>query len=108
MGSSIYVRDIGTGVLLFANRSFKKNFSKELAENKLMELFESNIPPRSHSGNYEVNHKARSKWYDVYYTRIKWVDGRPVSLCAIYDITEKKLYQKRIEQQAYTDFLTGL
>ncbi|ADL35169.1 GGDEF/EAL domain-containing protein [Butyrivibrio proteoclasticus B316] len=108
VGSSIYVRDIGTGVLLFANRSFKKNFSKELAENKLMELFESNIPPRSHSGNYEVNHKARSKWYDVYYTRIKWVDGRPVSLCAIYDITEKKLYQKRIEQQAYTDFLTGL
>ena len=108
VGSSIYVRDIGTGVLLFANRSFKKNFSKELSENKLTELFESNIPSRSHSGNYEVCHKERSRWYDVYYTRIKWVDGRPVSLCAIYDITEKKLYQKRIEQQAYTDFLTGL
>lgn len=108
VGCSIYVRDIGTGVLLFANRSFKKNFSKELSENKLIELFESNIPSRSHSGNYEVNHKTRGKWYDVYYTRIKWVDGRPVSLCAIYDVTEKKLYQKRIEQQAYTDFLTGL
>ncbi len=108
VGSSIYVRDIGTGVLLFANRSFKKNFGKELQENRLTDLFESNIPPRSHSGNYEVSHKARGKWYDVYYTRIKWVDGRPVSLCAIYDITEKKLYQKRIEQQAYTDFLTGL
>ncbi|WP_242840776.1 putative bifunctional diguanylate cyclase/phosphodiesterase [Butyrivibrio proteoclasticus] len=108
VGSSIYVRDIGTGVLLFANRSFKKHFSRELAENKLIELFESNIPSRSHSGNYEVYQKAREKWYDVYYTRIKWVDGRPVSLCAIYDVTEKKLYQKRIEQQAYTDFLTGL
>ena len=108
VGSSIYVRDITTGVLLFANRSFKKNFSKELAENKLTDLFESNIPSRSHSGNYEVSHKAKNKWYDVYYTRIKWVDGRPVNLCAIYDITEKKLYQKRIEQQAYTDFLTGL
>ncbi len=108
VGSSIYVRDIGTEVLLFANRSFKKNFTKELAENKLIELFESNIPSRSHSGNYEVYHKDRGKWYDVYYTRIKWVDGRPVNLCAIYDITEKKLYQKRIEQQAYTDFLTGL
>ncbi|MBR1641332.1 MAG: EAL domain-containing protein [Butyrivibrio sp.] len=108
VGSSIYVRDINTGVLLFANRSFKKNFSKELTENKLPELFETNIPPRSHSGNYEVHHRDREKWYDVYYTRIKWVDGRPVSLCAIYDVTEKKLYQKRIEQQAYTDFLTGL
>ncbi len=108
VGSSIYVRDITTGVLLFANRSFKKNFSKELTENKLASLFETNIPSRSHSGNYEVHHKDREKWFDVYYTRIKWVDGRPVSLCAIYDITEKKLYQKRIEQQAYTDFLTGL
>ncbi len=108
VGSAIYVRDTSTGILLFANRSFKKNFSKELAENTLIELFESNIPPKSHSGNYEVHHKAKSKWYDVYYTRIKWVDGRPVSLCAIYDVTEKKLYQKRIEQQAYTDFLTGL
>ena len=36
------------------------------------------------------------------------MDGRQVSLCAIYDSTEKKLYQKKIEQQAYTDFLTGL
>ena len=108
VGSSIYVRDIGTGILLFANRSFKKNFSKELTENRLVELFEGNIPSRSHSGNYEVHHRDREKWYDVYYTRIKWVDGRPVSLCAIYDITEKKLYQKRMEQQAYTDFLTGL
>ncbi len=108
VGSSIYVRDIASGILLFANRSFKKTFSKELTENRLVELFESNIPSRSHSGNYEVHHRDREKWYDVYYTRIKWVDGRPVSLCAIYDITEKKLYQKRIEQQAYTDFLTGL
>ena len=108
VGSAIYVRDTSTGVLLFANRSFKKNFSKELTENKLAELFEKNIPSRSHSGNYEVHHRDREKWYDVYYTRIKWVDGRPVSLCAIYDVTEKKLYQRRIEQQAYTDFLTGL
>ena len=108
VGSSIYVRDIETGVLLFANRSFKKNFSKEISENSLVNLFESNIPSRSRSGNYEVHHRARGKWYDVYYTRIKWVDGRPVSLCALYDITEKKLYQRRIELQAYTDFLTGL
>lgn len=108
VGSSIYVRDTSTGILLFANRSFKKNFDRELQENRIAELFETNIPARSHSGNYEVHSKDRGKWYDVYYTRIKWVDGRNVSLCAIYDVTEKNLYQKRIEQQAYTDFLTGL
>ncbi len=108
VGSSIYVRCMETDELLFANRSLRKHFAKELKDNTLKELFESNIPPRSHSGNYEICDDEKGRWYDLYYTRIKWVDGRLVSLCAIYEITEKKIYQKRIEQQAYTDFLTGL
>ncbi len=108
VGSSIYVRCMETDELLFANRSLKKHFAKELKDNTLKDLFESNIPPRSHSGNYEICDDEKGRWYDLYYTRIKWVDGRLVSLCAIYEITEKKIYQKRIEQQAYTDFLTGL
>ena len=32
----------------------------------------------------------------------------PIKGYAIYDVTDKKKYQRRIEQQAYTDFLTGL
>nr|MCR5101184.1 diguanylate cyclase [Butyrivibrio sp.] len=108
VGSSIYVRDTKTGALLFANRSLRNNFSKELSDGSLELLFESSIPSRSKSGNYEVYHDLRDRWYELFYTRISWVDGRPVSLCAVYDITEKKMYQKRIEQQAYTDFLTGL
>ena len=36
------------------------------------------------------------------------MDGRKVSLCTIYDITDKKVYQKKIESQANNDFLTGL
>ncbi len=108
VGSSIYVRCMSTDELLFANRSLRKHFAKELQKNELKELFEGNIPPRSHSGNYEIYYDAKDRWYDLYYTRIKWVDDRLVSLCAIYEITEKKIYQKRIEQQAYTDFLTGL
>ena len=108
VGSAIYVRDIKTNCMLFANRSLRSHFSKELREGTLEELFEENVPARSHSGNYEIYHEERGRWYDLYYTHIAWVDGRQVSLCAIYDSTEKKLYQKKIEQQAYTDFLTGL
>ena len=108
VGSSIYVRDMKTNLLLFANRSLRNYFAKELQEGTLEDLFEGNVPARSHSGMYEIHHEQRNRWYDLYYTHINWVDGRLVSLCAIYDITEKKLYQKRIEQQAYTDFLTGL
>ena len=36
------------------------------------------------------------------------MDGRRVGLCTLYDITDKKLYQKKIENQANNDFLTGL
>ena len=108
IGSAIYVRDVKTNGLLFANRLLRTNFSRELRDGRLKELFESNVPEDSDSGNHEIYHEDRDRWYDLYYTHISWVDFRPVSLIAIYDITEKKVYQKRIEQQAYTDFLTGL
>ncbi|MBR0092775.1 MAG: EAL domain-containing protein [Lachnospiraceae bacterium] len=108
IGSSIYVRDVKTNGLLFVNRSLRTNFSRELRDGTLKELFEANVPADSEGGNHEIYHEARDRWYELYYTHIKWVDLRPVSLIAIYDITEKKVYQKRIEQQAYTDFLTGL
>ena len=56
----------------------------------------------------EVVYTEKVKTYELYYTHMNWVDNRKASLCAIYDVTEKKVYQKRIEEQAYTDFLTGL
>ena len=108
VGSAIYVRDIETGSPLFANKVLKSTFSKELQEGTLDELFDSAIAVNSQSGIYEVNHVARNRWYDLHYTYINWVDSRKVSLCAAYDVTDKKNYQRRIEQQAYTDFLTGL
>ena len=36
------------------------------------------------------------------------MDGNSAMLYSLYDTTDKKLYQRKIEQQAYTDFLTGL
>ncbi len=108
VGSAIYVRDIETGSPLFANRILKNIFAKELSEGSLDSLFDNAIPVNSASGIYEVKHIARNRWYDLNYTYINWVDGRKVSLCSAYDVTDKKSYQRRIEQQAYTDFLTGL
>lgn len=108
VGSAIYVRDIETGSALFANRVLKSIFATELNNGTLDELFDNAIPVNKGSGIYEVNHIERNRWYDLHYTYINWVDGRKVSLCAAYDVTDKKNYQRRIEQQAYTDFLTGL
>ena len=108
VGSAIYVRDIETGSPLFSNRVLKNTFAAELQSGSLDTLFDNAIPINEESGIYEVHHMEKNKWYDLHYTYINWVDGRKVSLCAAYDVTDKKNYQRRIEQQAYTDFLTGL
>lgn len=108
VGTAIYVRDINSGKPLFMNRTLKSTFAAELQNGTLDELFDSAIPVNRGSGIYEVSHIDRNRWYDLHYTYINWVDGRKVSLCSAYDVTEKKNYQRRIEQQACTDFLTGL
>lgn len=108
VGTCIYVRDVDTHQMLFANNLLKTTFEQELARNTLDELLDRARPLGVRDGYYEVHHIMKGRWYDLYYTYITWVDGRKVSLCALYDITDKKIYQKKIEQQAYTDFLTGL
>lgn len=106
IGCAAYVQDLSTGNPLFLNRNMRHTFEKELADGSISRLIQKEI--RSESGAGEVVLEERERWYELYYTRIKWVDGNPVLLCALYDVTEKRLYQKKIEQQAYTDFLTGL
>ena len=108
IGSAVYVKDLETKQVLFANRMLKNNFASELKEGSLNSIFEKTNMDAAKDGSYEVYYEAIERWYDLHYTYIIWVDGRKVALCAIYDITEKKVYQRKIEQQAYTDFLTGL
>lgn len=108
VGSGIYVRDIETGSALFANKIMKNTFATEFKEGTIDSILDSAIPANRSGGVYEIHYIDRGKWYDLHYTYINWVDGRMVSLCAVYDVTDKKNYQRKIEQQAYTDFLTGL
>ncbi len=108
VGSSIYVRDKENGRILFVNRSLRDEFPEELKQDKFSAIFESNIPKEQDSGILEIYREDRSCWYDLFYKNITWVDGSQVLMCSIYDVTEKKMYQRKIERQAYTDFLTGL
>ncbi|MBQ9123797.1 MAG: EAL domain-containing protein [Lachnospiraceae bacterium] len=104
----IYVRDLETGQVLFTNRMMKTQFSAELREGTMQVLLDSAMILERRDGAYEVFYEDRGRWYDMMYTRINWVNGRLVELYSLYDITDKKIYQRKIEQQAYTDFLTGL
>lgn len=106
IGAAIYVRSLINGEMLFANKNMRYDFEKELEAGSLNELLDKNIRKENDIG--EFYHGDQERWYDLYYNRMRWVDGSPAILYALYDITEKKGYQKKVEQQAYTDFLTGL
>lgn len=108
VGSGIYVVDQESKASLFLNRNFKDTFYENGMEMKLEELLAQAIPVNQKRGIYEIHQVERRQWYEVIQTEINWVDGRKALLYSFYDITDKKTYQKKIEQQAYTDFLTGL
>lgn len=110
VGSAIYVRDIVSGGVLFANRMCRSTFDTELEDGTIAKLFEENnkIKDSTTSSYREVHYKDCDRWYDVTSTSMTWVDGRKSVLYAIIDVTEKKQYQRKIEHQANNDFLTGL
>ena len=108
VGTAIYVRDIESGQILFTNRLFKNTFEQEMSDGTIERLFEKEQEANARSVSREVEYTEKKKWYDLNTTYIRWVDGRKVLLCSIFYITEKKLYQQKIEHQANNDFLTGL
>jgi len=106
IGSAVYVSDSETGEKLFANKSMRHAFDRELREGCIDTFLRQGI--EQESGISEIYHSARERWYDLYHTQVKWVDGKLAHLCVLYDVTEKKVYQKKSEQQTYIDLLTGL
>lgn len=108
VGSAIYVRDVNSSNIVYVNRMCKNTFENEIKNGAIVGLFEESSRYNTASSYREVNYKERNRWYDVTSTNMTWVDGRKVILYAIIDVTEKKQYQKKIEQQANNDFLTGL
>ena len=107
-GCGILVVDSNTRSILYTNQKLKDLFSHTIAAGNLEELvFGEEEEKKTHYYD-EVYYVEEERWLDVHKTEIDWVDGRRVGLCTLYDITDKKLYQKKIENQANNDFLTGL
>jgi diguanylate cyclase (GGDEF)-like protein len=106
VGCAIIVNDVARHETLFVNKIMQSLFPKGTMSEELEGIIWGNN--QEVSGIKEYYDYAQDAWYEIHHSDIHWVDGRPVSLYAIYDVTEKKVYQRKIEQQAYTDFLTGL
>lgn len=110
VGCAVYVKENEGNRIIFANKMLQKTFAEELKHNTLQPLVERDAEAdnKEQGSSYEIFYEEKGRWYDLISRRIAWVDGSEVTLYSLYDITERKHYQKKIEKQAYTDFLTGL
>ena len=105
VGCAIVVINPTDRNILFENQIMKNVFKTDSMNPELETILSESSDEKK---ELEFFDSSSEKWYEIHHNNISWVDGRPVGLFAIYDMTDKKRYQKRIEQQAYTDFLTGL
>ncbi len=108
VGCSVYVADKKTQEMLFANRKLQNTFARELQNGSFQKLIYKGVNGDRKSGSFEIFLEEKERWYDLLYKEIVWIDARMATLYSLYDITDKKIYQRKIEKQAYTDFLTGL
>lgn len=105
-GCGIAVVDSRKRLLLYTNGTYKEMVRNEVDSSTLeMLLLDTKETETKHLEYHSV---ASDFWYDLSFENIHWVDGRSVRLCTLYDISEMKQYQKRIERQANMDYLTGL
>jgi diguanylate cyclase (GGDEF)-like protein len=108
VGCGIYVLDVERRAILYTNNRFRELLANSIASGKINEMLFSDSSMDVKNYVEEVFFEEENRWLNVYRSEIDWVDGRKVSLCTIYDITEKKIYQQKIESQANNDYLTGL
>ncbi len=106
VGCAICLRDKKDGRILFVNQIWKSTFNRETGAGIRVAL--AGAGEDGQRDNVEFHDEENDRFYDLYTTEITWVDGRRALVIAAYDITVKKVYQKKIEHLAYTDYLTGL
>lgn len=110
------LNNIGCGIcvassdekLLFANEKFCDFFYGKLDGKSVKQLLSQALEGEEKDNNGELYIEEEDRWFDVHQTEIRWVDKRMVDLYTVYDITETKRYQQKIEKQINNDFLTGL
>lgn len=108
VGCAIYVVDYENKEVLYMNETFKLMIAKDMDKADLQTYFFSMEKPEVEFPSREIELKKHKIWLDMSQVQLTWIDGRRVSLGTIYDITDKKLYQQKIERQISNDHLTGL
>ncbi len=105
-GYGVVVADADKNQILYTNSTFDTMFENEIDRVAVEELIFDKRYTISDLNGYSAN--GSGKWFDISLNTIKWVDDREVRLITFYDITELRIYQKKVEKQAMEDVLTGL
>ena len=106
VGCGIYVRDAKNGQVIYTNKLYRTAFGSIFGD----EGMNTYITAATESLEFYQEHyfKKQEKWLAIQYRQITWTDGREAELCAVFDVSAKTFYQKKMEQQASHDSLTGL
>lgn len=108
--------NIGAGIAVFDGKSGKLLFKNQIAEYSEENIRVLDDAMRSVIQNEYMVPKRTTEffdaesglWFDVDFSRLKWIDGRDVILAAASDTTLKKKNSTKSTFQAQNDFLTGL
>lgn len=110
VGCGVCVKDFEKQQILYTNecfRSFFRNDTEDESAEIMLWKPEKEVPLEKNICS-ELYLEEEDRWFDIHHTEIVWVNGKTVSLYTVYDITDNKRYQQKIERQANSDFLTGL
>ena len=98
----VYVGDMQTGEILFANRPMLKEFGDIQGKICWQVLYKNKLAPCATCTNpllldnpkevqrQEVRDDLAGRWYSTVSSAIQWIDGRTVRLATLLDITEIK------------------
>lgn len=103
MSCGVFVREHQERRLLYTNRMLESMV--QVSSKNVMELFMST---KHLNQKNEVFIKEEQRWFEVLLREMEWVDGHTVLLGTVYDITDKKNYEIKMEREVNHDALTGL
>lgn len=108
VGCGIYVVDYDRREILYINERLKQLSVVREDVDKMKTLFFHEANRERVFGPKESYVKEDDKWLMVNQTEIDWVEGRRVCLGTVFDITDQRKHQEKLEKQVSTDSLTGL
>ncbi len=109
IGVCFYLTRRSDGKVIFVNKMLLETFEKEWKDGRLQSMIIDGMSRVEHEETgLEIFNSRLDRWYEVSSKQIEWMDGSEANLFSLYDITDRKIHQSKIEQQAFTDFLTGL